>query len=275
MIIYKAVNLINNKIYIGQTINSLEYRKNQHFRDSVSENRRKTNYFHNAIYKYGKDNFVFEVIDSADNEKELNEKEQYWIAHYKSNIKDYGYNLDSGGKSGGRKSEATKEKIGLSTLEKWANPQIAEKMLSGLRKGTEVVKEKAKDNFVTFVCPVCNKSYKMKQWEANYRKTCSLKCAAQINYDKNVEHLKIISEMNHQTKLNERNKIGEFIINWAKNNKDVVLNCPLNNITTQLKPLMTEIEEKYHIKDMRSVMLCFDLTSRKDFVLYLQNLIKQ
>ena len=34
LIIYKATNKLNGKIYIGQTINTLEFRKDQHFRDT-------------------------------------------------------------------------------------------------------------------------------------------------------------------------------------------------------------------------------------------------
>ena len=90
--------MVNNKKYIGQTINSLEYRRQQHFRESRNPNRRNY-YFHNAINKYGEDNFIFEEIDSACTQKELDEKERYWIKYYNSNNKDYGYNLDSGGRS--------------------------------------------------------------------------------------------------------------------------------------------------------------------------------
>lgn len=52
MIIYKATNKFNGKIYIGQTINSLEYRSNQHKRDANRVNK-KNYYFINAIAKYG------------------------------------------------------------------------------------------------------------------------------------------------------------------------------------------------------------------------------
>ena len=131
MIIYKATNLINNKIYIGQTTNSLEYRKNQHFREARCDKRKNT-YFHNAINKYGENNFDFIVIDSAESIDELNEKERYWISYYNSTNKDKGYNLDSGGNNGGKKSESTKIKISETTKEKWKNPDIASKMLEGL-----------------------------------------------------------------------------------------------------------------------------------------------
>lgn len=131
MIIYKATNTVNNKIYIGQTINTLNYRMKQHFRETKRPNRPNT-YFHNAINKYGEDTFVFEEIDSAETQEELDEKERYWISYYESNNKAKGYNLDEGGRSGGCKSEETKKKIGKTTLLKWADPVTRSKMLDGL-----------------------------------------------------------------------------------------------------------------------------------------------
>ena len=131
MIIYKATNTVNNKVYIGQTINTLEYRKNQHFRETKRPNRPNT-YFHNAINKYGESSFVFEEIDSANTQEELDCKERYWISFYHSNDRGKGYNLDEGGRSGGKKSEETRKKIGITTLEKWKDSVTREKMLDGL-----------------------------------------------------------------------------------------------------------------------------------------------
>lgn len=159
-------------------------------------------------------------------------------------------------------------------MEKWANPEIAEKMLDGLKKGTQTVKERARDSFIEYICPVCKTSYKMKQWEVNGRKACSLKCAAKVDFDKKLEHLKEITEINYQKKLQERNEIKQLVLQWIYENKETILNCPLNKITMQLQPLLSIIEEKYNIKDIRSVMLCFNITSRKEFILYLKNIIK-
>ncbi len=106
-IIYKVTNIDNNKVYIGQTIRSLEERKNQH----ISEARRSNFYFHQAIKKHGIDAFLWEQIDIANNAKELNEKEIFWISFYNSFIDHTkGYNDDSGGKNG-KLSEETKKKI--------------------------------------------------------------------------------------------------------------------------------------------------------------------
>ena len=80
MIIYKITNLINNKVYIGQTINSLEQRLSRHKQDALSG--RLNTHFARAIRKYGIDNFIAEVIDTAQSQEELTQKEYYWIGYY-------------------------------------------------------------------------------------------------------------------------------------------------------------------------------------------------
>lgn len=133
MIIYKATNLVNSKIYIGQTVNSLKYRQEQHWREANCKVRKNV-HFHNALLKYSLDKFSFEIIDEASTIQEMNEKEQFWIAHYHSTNSSYGYNKDSGGKSGGFKSKDTKMKIGITTKEKWSKPESAQKCEKGWQK---------------------------------------------------------------------------------------------------------------------------------------------
>lgn len=60
MNIYKITNKINGKIYIGQTINTPEYRMQQHFREARSVARTNYGIFHNAILEYGETNFSVE-----------------------------------------------------------------------------------------------------------------------------------------------------------------------------------------------------------------------
>lgn len=90
--IYKITNLINNKIYIGQS-KQIEVRWQQH----------KTSNKHYAIYnafkKYGIDNFKFEIIEECP-EDILNEREKYWIKFYNS-LSPNGYNMTLGGDSCG------------------------------------------------------------------------------------------------------------------------------------------------------------------------------
>ena len=89
MIIYKITNKINDKIYIGQTIRSLEER--------VKEHKRKKNCsLYKAFNKYGIENFDFEIIEKCNSIEEMNEKEIYWIKYYDC-LMPKGYNLCEGG----------------------------------------------------------------------------------------------------------------------------------------------------------------------------------
>ena len=88
MIIYKITNKINNKIYIGQTIRTLEERFNRHKNDAI--NNILDTHFARAIRYYGIENFTAEIIDTANTQDELNLKEQYWIKYY--NSVENGYN---------------------------------------------------------------------------------------------------------------------------------------------------------------------------------------
>ena len=93
--IYKITNLINNKIYIGQVyIKTIYDRFNRHIKDASSQSR---SYIDRAINKYGKDNFVVELIEECKNCNELNNKEKYCISFFNSTNHDIGYNLTDGG----------------------------------------------------------------------------------------------------------------------------------------------------------------------------------
>ncbi len=97
MIIYKAVNIINNKIYIGQTVSTLGRRISVH-RYQMNQGSKIS--FTKALRKYGIDNFIWKMVDTALTMKELNEKECYWIKFLSSNDPSIGYNINSGGRNG-------------------------------------------------------------------------------------------------------------------------------------------------------------------------------
>ena len=114
MIIYRVANLINNKVYIGQTIKSLERRIVQHNSSAKND----SNYFfHKAIRKYGKDNFKWQVICICPDIKSLNEQEEYYILYYNSINPQNGYNLKNGGDNY-RLPDSIKKKIGEAQLGK-------------------------------------------------------------------------------------------------------------------------------------------------------------
>lgn len=92
--IYKITNLINGKIYIGQSVD-INKRWRQHKRNSQIKGREYDKYLYRAFRKYGLENFSFEVIEECSREL-LNEKETYYIQYYKANNETFGYNETSG-----------------------------------------------------------------------------------------------------------------------------------------------------------------------------------
>ena len=92
-IIYKITNKVNGKSYIGQTRYTIEFRWKQH------QHKNDNTYFHNAIHKYGIENFSIEILEKC-NIEDLNSREIFYIAKYDT-FKN-GYNLTIGG-DGNRK----------------------------------------------------------------------------------------------------------------------------------------------------------------------------
>lgn len=100
--IYKITNLIDGKIYVGQTVQKLSRRFNQH-KHGITKG------VDQAIKKYGIENFKIEPIEVCPCEM-LNEREMFWIKKLDC-ISPKGYNLTSGGDSDFRRSEETLERM--------------------------------------------------------------------------------------------------------------------------------------------------------------------
>ena len=108
MLIYKITNKINNKIYIGKTIRSLNTRWQEHIRDSRNYNTP----LYLAMRKYGLENFSIEIIqDDITSVEQLNSLEQYYIQLYNSASHENGYNVALGGNGGRVTSKLTEEDI--------------------------------------------------------------------------------------------------------------------------------------------------------------------
>ena len=126
--IYELKNNINNKIYIGQTIRSLCDRINEYKRD-LKFNKLNNQYLLRAFKKYGWENFSFTIIDTAETIEELNEKEIHYITLYKSNNRNFGYNIESGGKNSVPSSETilkmSEAHIGIKQSKKWIENRVA------------------------------------------------------------------------------------------------------------------------------------------------------
>lgn len=102
-VIYKITNKINGKIYIGQTRQAKpKNRIAEHFTKRVKN----PSMLYLAAKKYGRNNFEWEIIASADSQDNLNYLEKYFITFYRSLTKEHGYNICIGGTDA-----ATKEVI--------------------------------------------------------------------------------------------------------------------------------------------------------------------
>ncbi|QOV13198.1 GIY-YIG nuclease family protein [Viridibacillus arvi] len=62
-IIYKATNMLNNKVYIGMTTQSLKDRMYGHYRSSVNSD--KNYHFLNALKKNGWENFTWDIVEEG------------------------------------------------------------------------------------------------------------------------------------------------------------------------------------------------------------------
>ena len=95
--IYKITNKINGKFYIGKTILTEPQRWQQHLYYAQNNQKEKDcPYLCNAILKYGKENFIREIIEEVDNSK-LSERERFWIKELNATNPSIGYNLSKGG----------------------------------------------------------------------------------------------------------------------------------------------------------------------------------
>lgn len=142
MIIYKAENKINGKVYIGKTIYSLNDRKQDHIRRSKRNN---TNIiFQRAIKKYGADNFEWSILCETNIESKLNVLEKFYIAAYKKITGIYNMTEGGEGLSGMSFSESHKHKISESHKGKIISDETRKKIgeTSKGRKHSDSTKEK-------------------------------------------------------------------------------------------------------------------------------------
>jgi group I intron endonuclease len=110
-IIYKVTNIVDGKCYIGKTIQTFRKRQYKHMYYATED--LDNTYFHNAIIKYGEENFKWEVIFECDDPLILNVMETFKIMICHSHKSEGGYNLTWGGEGsyGFKHSEETKKKM--------------------------------------------------------------------------------------------------------------------------------------------------------------------
>lgn len=125
MRIYKIINLVNDKFYVGK-----DSTDNDNYWGSGILIRK-------AIKKYGIENFAREIIEYCNDLDELSEREKYWIKELDA-IK-YGYNIARGGEGGDTLSKNPRreeiiEKIRASNLGKKRTGQALDNIRNAIHK---------------------------------------------------------------------------------------------------------------------------------------------
>lgn len=181
MIIYLVTNHVTSKSYVGQTIRTLKKRWACHCN--------KGDYLYNSILKHGKENFTIKQIDSATTQEDLNQKEIYWIEKLNTLFPN-GYNLRKGGNSGGKLSDITRKRVGLSGKG---------------RKHSEEWKRKASERFKGKNNPMYGKTLSK---EAQEKRLIKMN-----EHYKDPEYLKKMSEIGKKRVLSDPNykeKMGSY-----------------------------------------------------------------
>lgn len=87
--VYKTVNNVNGKAYVGKHVSSVE---NDDYLGSGM-------LLWRAIHKYGIEHFSKTIVEYCENKEQLNEREKFWIANENTLYPD-GYNIARGGEGG-------------------------------------------------------------------------------------------------------------------------------------------------------------------------------
>lgn len=179
--IYLITNLINNKKYVGQSLN-IQKRWNQHRSAAFNPKNKSYNYpLYQAFRKYGIDNFSFEILEEC-NFADLNNKEEYYVKFYNT-LSNQGYNQVLVGQAGTTLTPAivlsiieelqyntsdNTETIGqhfgisgrtvraINTGESWYNPDIQYPIRA------QYINPKSKEGSTIHYCLLCGKALSTK-----------------------------------------------------------------------------------------------------------------
>ena len=128
--IYKIINVVNNKFYVGSAVN-FSRRKTRHFSE-LRNGRHNNKKLQNAWAKYGEAAFVFVVVEEVQDKAVLLEAENRWLKEHVG--KDYCYNLGV---------DATAPMLGVSgrLSPTWGRKRTPEERAAQCWKGRKHTKE--------------------------------------------------------------------------------------------------------------------------------------
>jgi len=135
--IYKILNNVNGKFYIGSS-NNLRKREREHF-GSLRSNSHYNKHLQRSFNKYGEISFKFIILEQLINIEDLLIREQYFLDLFRCYDSEIGYNISpsANGTTGLKLSNETKKKISIAHMGKspgkWSEER--KEQLSESRKG--------------------------------------------------------------------------------------------------------------------------------------------
>ena len=137
--IYSITNKINNKRYIGSS-NNIYMRWYKH-KNQLSKNEHPNAFLQNSYNKYGKDSFIYEIIELCE-ENKLMEMEDKNIVSFQSMNKQFGYNFDLPSRP--CQNPSTREKIRIAMTGRFVSEHTRElhrEQMKGNNNGSLMSKE--------------------------------------------------------------------------------------------------------------------------------------
>lgn len=139
--VYIIQNTLNLKIYVGKSKKRNHSRFSEHLRlAKLGTSNKDFSVIHAAISKYGYDNFLFQIIEQFEDEKEALDAEMFWIEFFKTDVNrfgnEFGYNLTAGGDGLSKpRSLEVKNKIQKTWLSKMENNDFKVELINRLQNG--------------------------------------------------------------------------------------------------------------------------------------------
>lgn len=147
--IYMIINNINNKVYIGKSVNIYE-RIRQHINTLNKKSKNENVHLINAWFKYGRDNFRYEILEYTErNDDVLKERELFYMEKFNSIDRKFGYNLRLDTSTNCILSEETKKRMSEGTKQYYIDHPEAKDVMSKAislfwKNNPEIKKEMAK-----------------------------------------------------------------------------------------------------------------------------------
>jgi len=134
MQVYLVTNLINGKMYVGQTVRPMNVRWYQHKQETSH-----VSCLRNAIKKYGEENFAIDNLHACNSKEEMDFVEIFYISFLNTKSPN-GYNLTEGGEGtlGIRPSKETREKMRVAKKGKRISPGTEIKPGQRMSPATEI-----------------------------------------------------------------------------------------------------------------------------------------